>query len=181
MMHKLNTEQGFTLVEAMIALFILAVGIMSMYSMQISAIRGNYVSNRISLSSAWAQNQIESRLGQDMKILLQSFSPKIDGLDEIPLDGWGERQDTDKNGFDDNGVDAIPNFGLDAATLATADRSETSPDQRFTIFYNFARDVPFPGLLTIRVLVQENNSTAAPVSLTYIKSPTTTYIKRPTT
>ena len=171
--RRRDDEQGFTLVEAMIALFILAVGIMSMYSMQISAIRGNYVSNRISLSSAWAQNQIESLLAKDMVSMLQSFSPKINKLDDIPQDGRGDIQDTNRNGFDDDGVDAITNFGLDAATLATADRSVTSPDQRFTIFYNFASHVPFPGLLTIRVLVQENNSTAAPVSLTYIKSPTT--------
>ncbi len=190
-MNKWNREQGFTLVEAMIALFILMVGIMSLYTMQIAAIQGNQTSNRITVSSAWAQNQIEGLMMKDLKELPAVFSgpaytarsgaypgkrkaqvnysdgdiPSLDRTD----DGRAFVQDTDKNGFDDTGVDAIPNFGLDAATAASADWWEPSPDGRFNLYYNFAIDVPFPKVVTVRVLVQEVNSTAPPAAFTYIK------------
>ena len=92
----------------------------------------------------------------------EARTPSLDRND----DGRALVEDTDKDGFDDK---TAPNFGLDNATVATADCWEATPDNRFNIFYNFAIDVPFPRTVTIKIIVQELNTTAAPVTFTYIK------------
>ena len=193
MTKVLRSNQGFTLIEALVALFILTVGIMSLYSMQTSAITGNYMAHRTTLGSAWAANQIEKIMTKKLRELPAIFNgapyiancggvlpanrqaidnyhdartPSLDRND----DGRALTEDVaNKNGFDDENVDAIPNFGLDNATTATADCWEATPDNRFNIFYNFAIDIPFPRTVTIKIIVQELNTTAAPVTFTYIK------------
>jgi len=47
-MRILRDERGFTLVEVMIALGILAIGVMSLYTMQVRAIHGNSTANGFS-------------------------------------------------------------------------------------------------------------------------------------
>ena len=189
MTKVLRSNQGFTLIEALVALFILTVGIMSLYSMQTSAITGNYMAHRTTLGSAWASNQIEKIMTKKLRELPAIFNgapyiancggvlpanrPAIDNYHEARTpsldrndDGRALVEDTDKDGFDDK---TAPNFGLDNATTATADCWEATPDNRFNIFYNFAIDVPFPRTVTIKIIVQELNTTAAPVTFTYIK------------
>lgn len=58
----LNTENGFTLLEALVAMVILTVGIMTFYSMQITAIKGNGTANRLTLSSSLAADSFERLL-----------------------------------------------------------------------------------------------------------------------
>lgn len=57
--QSLNTENGFTLIEAMIALLILVIGVLSFYTMHTQSITGNKVSNAISLSSEFVMDQAE--------------------------------------------------------------------------------------------------------------------------
>ncbi len=52
-------EEGFTLTEAMIAIAIIAIGVMGMYTLQISSINSNSRANRITISTDIATDKIE--------------------------------------------------------------------------------------------------------------------------
>ncbi len=56
---RLSEQQGFTLIEAIIAMFVFAVGFLGVASMQVTAIRGNTVSKRYSEATMRAVSRIE--------------------------------------------------------------------------------------------------------------------------
>lgn len=64
--HKLidqaRDDQGFTLIETMIAIVVLTIGIFALYSMQTTSIRYNASANATTGSSTWAADQIEQLL-----------------------------------------------------------------------------------------------------------------------
>jgi prepilin-type N-terminal cleavage/methylation domain-containing protein len=55
-------EKGFTLLEVMIAVAILAFGILSIASMQTSFMYGNTLANRLTEGTSWAGNKMEELL-----------------------------------------------------------------------------------------------------------------------
>ncbi|MCJ7663966.1 MAG: type IV pilus modification protein PilV [Desulfobacterales bacterium] len=58
-MRRLRDQRGFTLLEVMIALVILAVGLLGLASLQIMAIKGNSYGQQMTVASTLAQNQLE--------------------------------------------------------------------------------------------------------------------------
>ena len=58
-------QKGFTLIELMIALTIFAIGLLSVASMQITAIKANSSSNTVSVAGAVAQRVTEEILSND--------------------------------------------------------------------------------------------------------------------
>ena len=56
---KIGNQKGFTIIEALIAITLLAVGILAAATMQISAITGNSRANRITEASVLAADQAE--------------------------------------------------------------------------------------------------------------------------
>lgn len=60
---NLRSQQGFTLIEALIAITLLAVGILAAASMQISAVGGNMAANRVTTASTWAADHAEYLAG----------------------------------------------------------------------------------------------------------------------
>jgi type IV pilus assembly protein PilV len=56
--QKMN-QKGFTLMEVLIALVILAVGLLGVTGMQITAIRGNHFSGNLTQATVLAQNKLE--------------------------------------------------------------------------------------------------------------------------
>ena len=52
-------HKGFTLMEVLIAIVILAVGLLGVTGMQISAIRGNHFSGNLTQATVLAQNKLE--------------------------------------------------------------------------------------------------------------------------
>ena len=61
----LKAENGFTLIEALVAMVVLTIGILSLYSMQITSIHGNAKSSRITTAATWDMNQVERIIGMD--------------------------------------------------------------------------------------------------------------------
>lgn len=55
----LKKEKGFTLLEVLFAVAILAYGLLAVASMQTTAIRGNYTASRLTEASTWAQDKLE--------------------------------------------------------------------------------------------------------------------------
>lgn len=54
-----NKENGFTLVEILIAIMVLAIAFLAMYQMQVMAIRGNETSNQVTVATILAQDKME--------------------------------------------------------------------------------------------------------------------------
>jgi type IV pilus assembly protein PilV len=61
-----NTRQGgFTLIEVLIAIVILTFGLLAVGSMQISAIRGNFMGGNTSIALSLASEKMEDLLNKD--------------------------------------------------------------------------------------------------------------------
>ncbi|MFZ5760159.1 MAG: type IV pilus modification PilV family protein [Thermodesulfobacteriota bacterium] len=58
-------QHGFTLLEVLIAVVIFTIGILSVNAMQIASIGGNAVASRVTESTSWASDRIESLLSLD--------------------------------------------------------------------------------------------------------------------
>ena len=57
--HTFASNEGFTLIEIMIALVILSIGLMALAGMQVSAIKGNAFSKRMTTAVSIAEQIIE--------------------------------------------------------------------------------------------------------------------------
>lgn len=142
--HK---DQGFTLLEVLIALAILAFGLLAIATMQGRSIKGNSLAIGTTEGITLAQDKAEelSRLAYDDPLLTDT---KDDGGDTT-------NQDADQNGIDDDDegttVDDILNFGLDQTGNA-ADQKEENVG-RYDIYWNVAVNQPLNNVKTIRVIV----------------------------
>lgn len=151
----MKDNSGFTLLEVLIAMAILTVGILGLYSMHTTAITGNSRANQLTTAATLNSTQLE---------IVASRAYNDSSLDDT--DGDGTNKDSNKDGVDDGGN----NFGLDDATAATADDTFTTADGKFTVFINVAIDVPMENMKTIFVHVQDNQSRLLrPVVFEYYK------------
>lgn len=89
---------GFTLIEALVAMFILVVAILAMYTMHVTSIRHNAGANGLTVASTWASDRIE-------QLLLHKYEdPEMEdtnnngvaGLDDVGAAADG--QDTSPDG-----------------------------------------------------------------------------------
>ncbi len=148
-------NSGFTLIEAIIAMAILSIGIISLYAMQITSIQQNNRASNITIATNWAAEKTE-------EIINMPYDQLLD------VDGDGTNQDPNDKGIDEVGGG---NFGLDDVTAAeTPDGQQVSPDGNYTIYWNVATDHPIPGNKTVQVNVIDNNQQMKNVlSVQYIK------------
>jgi|LGOV01.1.fsa_nt_gb type IV pilus assembly protein PilV len=133
-----NNQNGFTLVELLIALVIFAVGILGVATMQISSIKGNSKGRQISEAVTVGADRIERFI---------SMSYDDSALDDD--DGDGTAQDVDADGADDNGG----NFGLDDLTNPDG-IADTDGDGTNDLFWNVAVDHPLPNTKTIKLFIE---------------------------
>lgn len=155
-------NRGFTLIEALVALGILTIGVLTVYTMQTGSVRGNLRARQISIASAWAMDKMEQFNGL-------AYNDSL--LDDERQDSTG--QDGDNNGIDDDdegraGGDGITNFGLDQRTAATADHTFTDLDG-YTMYCNIAVNQPLAQMKTIRIIVVRN-SDQQPLVFDYCKA-----------
>ncbi|RPJ73137.1 MAG: prepilin-type N-terminal cleavage/methylation domain-containing protein [Desulfobacteraceae bacterium] len=78
-------QNGFTFIELMIAMAILAIGMMAAVSMQFSSTRNNTNGNIYTQASMLAKTQIEMLKSQDVSLLLVGSHP--DPMNPIRPDG----------------------------------------------------------------------------------------------
>ncbi|MCI5125050.1 MAG: prepilin-type N-terminal cleavage/methylation domain-containing protein [Candidatus Electrothrix sp. AR5] len=55
-------QDGFTLIETMVAMVVFTIGILGLFGMQSSAIKENLLANSITSGSAWAMDRVEQLL-----------------------------------------------------------------------------------------------------------------------
>ena len=123
---SLNKENGFTLLEILVAISLLAIGLLAVASMQVMAIRGNSFSGGTMEATTLAMDRIE----------------------------WLMTLDYDDANLDDTSGDGTA--GLDNADAATADQSDTYTNDNgllYNIYWNTARNSPAQDTTTIRVFV----------------------------
>ena len=136
-MGRESKQEGFTLVEILIAIAILALGLLAVATMQIRAIKTNAIASGISQGLTLGQAKVE-------ELMNLSYS-HLDLDDDGGGVSNGTGQDADDDGVDDDGG----NFGLDDTT--SADGSDANG--RYTIYWNIAVDEPVTSSKTIRVIV----------------------------
>ena len=61
----INEQKGFTIIEVLVAISILTVGLLAVASMQVSAIRGNHMSDNVTIAVALAEEKMEQLLNLD--------------------------------------------------------------------------------------------------------------------
>jgi len=141
-MERISTyEQGFTLIEILIAITVFAIGILAVGKMQITAIQGNSKANHLTEAATIAQSKMEELISLDYNDPL---------LDDGDLDGTS--QDADDDGIDDGGND----FGLNDNTVGNADGTDqyqTPGNLQYNIFWNIAPDEPTTDTKIVRVIV----------------------------
>jgi len=139
---KAMDNKGFTLIEVVIALGVLAIGIIAMFSMQTLGIKGNSSANRITETANWAADKME-----------EIISKKYNDPDLIDRNNNGTKQDLDKNGVDDSGGGS---FGLDdtfTGTVVDADHNAATADGKYNVYWNVAVDHPARGVKTVQINV----------------------------
>ncbi|MBU1419956.1 MAG: prepilin-type N-terminal cleavage/methylation domain-containing protein [Proteobacteria bacterium] len=147
--QTLSDENGFTLIEALMAVVIFSIGLVAFFTMQTTVIKGNSTASGLTTASTWAADRVE-------RLLATNYDDPLGDL--FDGDGDGTAQDLNYDGVDDNGG----NFGLDDTGIA-ADGTDTSPDGLYTIFWNVADWVtPVPSsnestVKAVRVIVQRND------------------------
>jgi len=164
-MNSPKKEAGFTLMEILIAIAILAFGLLAVATMQAWSIKGNSQAIGITEGITLAQDKIEEFISLD-----------YNHTDLSDTDNDGTTQDT----APDDGVDDdAGNFGLDD-TVDLADECANNPvsdgywpngpwdcTARYRLFWNIAVDEPINNVKTIRVIVEWDDRSARKSATVY--------------
>ncbi len=142
--NKCNTN-GFTLVEVMVAIVIMAIGLIGITTLQINATNGNTDSSQKTIAANIAQNLTEELL---------TLAPDNALLNDSDGDGNGFTQDVDADGIDDDDdgdhlKEPDENFGLD--DIVGSDFTRAHPTHQ--IFWNIANNIYGPNSIVISVIV----------------------------
>ena len=121
-------EDGFTLLEVIVALAILAFGLLAIASMQATAIKGNSKAMGLTEAAACAQDRMEK---------LMSLAYTDANLNDTNNDGTA-------------GLDLTVN----SSGTVLADHSATGAASGYTVYWNVAVNYPVNNVKTIRMIVR---------------------------
>ena len=123
LLKKEQNENGFSLLEVIVAISVLTLGLLAVASMQVSAIRGNASAYGITEATSWVTDQVEK-------------------LMTLPYE-HANLQDTDGDGA----------AGLEDATEATDDNPNAPPTHgKYKVYWNVAVDDKANGTKTVNVI-----------------------------
>lgn len=144
MKREINNESGFTLIEVLVAVFLLAVGMMSAASMQTTAISGNKFSKDTSLAIELAEEMIDR-----IRINSGREPHKYHGMDTTGTGNCSSYSDPVKGDCEQWRARMMhSSMGLrHAIGKVTVDPSGSDPD------YSIA-GVPIPYTATVEVTVE---------------------------
>ncbi|MEA3359635.1 MAG: prepilin-type N-terminal cleavage/methylation domain-containing protein [Thermodesulfobacteriota bacterium] len=149
---KINSDNGFTLIEILIAISILSIGIFSVASMQISAIKGNSSADRLTRATTIAQDKIE-----------QLISVPYNNADLQDINGDG-------NAGLRNPFPPLPALAIPDTNTYPTDYQIT--DGEYTVYWNISVDDPMDNNKIINVIVTwPYKGTTRNVVIRYIKLP----------
>ena len=143
-------QEGFTLLEVIIAISILTVGLLAVASMQGSAIMANASATDITDATTMAADRLE-------KLAALSYNH------------------TDLQDTDGDGAAGLGNTGFDADPLTAADADfgiaqQTARGKTYSVYWNIAANDPKVGTKTIQVIVTwEDHGRTKQLSLRHIK------------
>jgi type IV pilus assembly protein PilV len=142
-------ENGFTLIELMIAIVVLSIGLLASVSMQISAINMNSSANALTEATNIARCRLEEAMA--LKYSADSCDPGL--IDDAVL--GNSESFTDLNGnaawdFGEDYVDSNRNGVWDAAHV------DQKPPQGYTIAYSVTDNRPAEYSKLIRMYVTRN-------------------------
>jgi len=182
--HTAN-QRGFTLIEALIAIVILIIGIVSLYTMHVGAIHGNARADSVSQLSSWASNRIEGILAQlaEQRLkpgeLADTSGDATNCLDNNGIDPSGHECGLNNPKTIDGHEPDYQQLGWNCDQYLNGNnnlRSTTQCDNPTNgsglIFVNIANDVPAQGITTIRVKVVTRDFGRQPIitTTTYFRS-----------
>ena len=167
MNKKFDSTTGFTLLEVMIAVIVLCIGVMALYSMQMTSIRGNVAANQLTASTNTAAIIVEELVNMPYDAANYDFDIDTDGDGTIDTNTDTFTDGTGSNN-DEAGLDDI----TDPAAGTTSDYTTTitANGGNFILDINVARNYPDTGMDTIRVIVRNNTGIGNQVSFSTIKS-----------
>ena len=165
-------QQGFTLVEVLVAIVVLTIGLLATAYMQARSIDGYAQAIRTTKAATWAEDRIETLMAlsysnanlQDTNTIgVAAGGTGLDCIDATPcavsrapggVTAYGAKCD--------NPVPCTADYGPVA---------QSNKDGAYTVFWNVANNYPIFGCKTIRVLVRRSNSEAwrLPITLDYLK------------
>ena len=137
-----GNQNGFTLIEALIAMTVFSIGILAVITMQTSSVNGNAKARYITEAVNYASDRMETLLGTDYTTITDTAGTNA-------------------------GVAGLNDGGINAAT--TADGSAVSTDGNYNIYWNVADNTPASKSKTIRVIVT-NKLLNAPVTITFVRA-----------
>lgn len=170
-----QNQNGFTLIEVLIAVAVLTIGVLAMQAMQGMSVGDNAKSGAITAKSMLAAGQIEQIMALDYDNNL---------LDDDDGDGTNQDLNLDGRDDDDDGNVTITNpdeeFGLrhwqccldgggnqvDAhgnpvpGCVNVADGCASIPNEEYEIYWNVAVDYPIDNTKTINIIVIDSNDRA---------------------
>jgi len=127
---KLITQNGFSLIEVMIAMAILSIGLLSIAAMQTSAIKGNTSSNFLTVRTLSASNHLENLLN------LPFNDPNLTDFTQDGIDNNG-------NSVIDEAAESIhdpENDGIDNDGDGIVDEADDDGEFDYSITWNVTDD-----------------------------------------
>ena len=105
-----NVQSGFSLIEMLVAITILAVGLLGLAELQITAMRSNSKSGSIVAASSIAQMAVEEILAvnSESDVLYPMLTP---ATADVAYLNWLSDADTSIDGVDENGIVTLSGVG----------------------------------------------------------------------
>ena len=137
--QKLNEQKGFSLVEMMVAVCIMAIAFAGLATMEIACINGNTIASNVTMGITLAQDKMEE---------LNSVDYNDPRVDDVNTGNNADLRNDANIDFSETGID-----------------EQGNPGGMYDRIWNIAEDVPSDGQKTIVVIVTWKNHSVTVTSI----------------